>query len=150
LDRGTSSIAVIISALALFILLRGYIKWRIPLVYLSVMTILSASCWLIMGEGRYFPIELRVAFDVFTGSVFFLAFYMATDPPTTPLTHLGQGLFGVGLGLLTFAFQLGLNFYGGSILALVIMNLLVPSLDRVGTRKVKKPTPERIRLADRT
>jgi len=146
----TSSIAVLISALALIVLLRGYIKWRIPLVYLSVMTVLSASYWLIMSEGKYFPLELRVAFHVFTGSVFFLAFFMATDPPTTPLTHLGQGLFAVGLGVLTFVFQLGLNFFGGSILALVIMNLMVPLMDRVGIRKLKKPTPERIKLADRT
>ncbi len=146
----TSSIAVLVSALVLIILFRRYVKWRIPLMYLSLMTVFSASYWLVMGEGKYFPIELRVAFHVFTGSVLFLAFYMATDPPTTPLTHFGQYLFAIGLGILTFVFQLGINFFGGSILALAIMNLLVPSLDRGGTRKVKKPTPDRIKLADRT
>jgi len=63
---------------------------------------------------------------------------MATDPPTTPITHLGQGVFAIGLGILTFAFQLGLNFFGGSILALVIMNLTTPLLNRLGIRKPKK------------
>ncbi len=131
-------IAVLIAALAMMILCRGYIKWRIPVTYLSTMAVLSTSYWLIMGEGKYVPLELQVAFYVFTGSVFFLAFFMATDPPTTPITHLGQVIFAVGLGILTFAFQLGLNFFGGSILALVIMNLTTPMLNRVGIRKPKK------------
>ena len=134
----TSSIAVLISALALIILLRGYIKWRIPLAYLSTMAVLSASYWIVAGEGKYIPLELRVAFHVFAGSVFFLAFFMATDPPTTPITHLGQGIFAIGLGILTFAFQLFGNFFGGSILALVIMNLATPLLNCWGIRKPKK------------
>ncbi len=135
---GTSSIAVLIAALIMTILCYGYIKWRIPVTYLSTMAVLSTSYWLITGEGKLVPFDLQVAFYVFTGSVFFLAFFMATDPPTTPITHLGQVIFAVGLGILTFAFQLGLNFFGGSVLALVMMNLTTPLLNHVGIRKPKK------------
>ena len=64
-----------------------------------------------------------------------MAFFMATDPATTPLTYQGQGIFGVGLGALTIIIQTYMNFLGGSILALVIMNLTTPILDRMGLPK---------------
>jgi Na+-translocating ferredoxin:NAD+ oxidoreductase RnfD subunit len=33
---------------------------------------------------------LRVGFELFIGSSIFLAFFMATDPATTPQTYAGQ------------------------------------------------------------
>jgi Pyruvate/2-oxoacid:ferredoxin oxidoreductase delta subunit len=129
---GASSIAVIAVGVALILLSRGYIKWRIPLSYLMTLAIISAGYGLINGED----VVLRVFFHLFVGSVIFLAFFMATDPATTPLTSIGQMIFAVGLGVLTFVFQMYLLFLGGSILALVIMNLVTPLLDKVGL-----PTP---------
>jgi Na+-translocating ferredoxin:NAD+ oxidoreductase RnfD subunit/Pyruvate/2-oxoacid:ferredoxin oxidoreductase delta subunit len=129
---GASSIAVIAVGVALILLTRGYIKWRIPLSYLATLAIISAGYGLINGED----VVLRVFFHLFVGSVIFLAFFMATDPATTPLTGMGQIIFSVGLGVFTFVFQMYLLFLGGSILALVIMNLATPLLDKVGL-----PTP---------
>ena len=60
---------------------------------------------------------------------------MATDPATTPFTGTGQIIFGVGLAVLTVLIQTYMNFFGGSLLALFIMNLTVPLLDRVGIHK---------------
>jgi ferredoxin len=82
---------------------------------------------------------LRLGFELFIGSSIFLAFFMATDPATTPLTHMGQIIFGVGLGVLTVLIQSYMSFLGGSILALVIMNLTSPLLDKIGKQK---PTTE--------
>jgi Pyruvate/2-oxoacid:ferredoxin oxidoreductase delta subunit len=86
---------------------------------------------------------LRLGFELFIGSSIFLAFFMATDPPTTPLTYAGQAIFGVGVGVLTVLIQTYMNFLGGSILALVIMNLTSPLLDNVGLRtpSLEKKTP---------
>jgi Na+-translocating ferredoxin:NAD+ oxidoreductase RnfC subunit len=67
-----------------------------------------------------------------------MAFFMATDPATTPLTRSGQIIFGVGLGVLTVLIQTYTGFLGGSILALVIMNLTCPILDRIGVPKVRE------------
>jgi electron transport complex protein RnfD len=128
---GASSIAVIAVGIALFVLCRGYIKWRITATYLATVALFAFALSYIYGGD---PI-LRVGFHLFIGSSIFLAFFMATDPATTPLTGLGQGIFGVGLGILTVLIQTFMNFFGGSILALVIMNLTVPLLDRVGIHK---------------
>ena len=77
--------------------------------------------------------------ELFIGSSIFLAFFMATDPATTPLTYTGQIIFGVGLAILTVLMITYMQFFGASFVALVIMNLTVPALDKVGRLK---PTTE--------
>ncbi|MEM2098272.1 MAG: RnfABCDGE type electron transport complex subunit D [Candidatus Bathyarchaeia archaeon] len=136
---GISSIAVIAVGLALFAVCRRYIKWRITAAYLATVAIVAFALGFVYADGD--PI-LRVAFHLFVGSSIFLAFFMATDPATTPLTYTGQIIFGAGLGLLTVLIQTYMNFFGGSILALVIMNLTTPLLDKVGRLKPTTETKE--------
>lgn len=135
---GASSIAVIAVGIALILVSRGYIKWKIPLTYLATIAIICAGYDFINGED----VILRAAYHLFVGSVIFLAFFMATDPATTPLTSTGQIIFAVGLGILTMVFQLYFLFLGGSILALIIMDLTTPILDRIG---IPKPSGTRIK-----
>ena len=71
---------------------------------------------------------LRLGFELFIGSSIFLAFFMVTDPATTPITYVGQIIFGAGVGVLTVITQTYTNFLGGSILALVIYELCLPLL----------------------
>jgi electron transport complex protein RnfD len=128
---GASSLAVIIVGLGLFIIARKYIKWRITLSYLVTVTVMALLMTAIYGGDA----QVRILFELFIGSSIFLAFFMATDPATTPLTGIGQLIFGIGLGVLTVLIQTYMNFFGGSLLALIIMNLTVPLLDRVGIHK---------------
>lgn len=128
---GASSLAVIVLGLCLFIITRKYIKWRITAAYLATTVIMSLIMTGVYGGDA----ALRLMFHLFLGSSIFLAFFMATDPATTPLTHCGQCIFGAGLGVLTVLVQTYMNFLGGSILALVIMNLTSPILDKVGLKK---------------
>jgi electron transport complex protein RnfD len=130
---GVSSIAVIAVGIVLFALLRGYIKWRITVAYFVTTILFSFLAGFIYGGDSI----IRLMFHLFTGSSIFLAFFMATDPATTPLTRLGQIIFGVGLALLTMIIQMYTGFLGGSVLALVIMNLTCPILDKVGIPKVR-------------
>jgi electron transport complex protein RnfD len=148
---GASSVAVIVVGIALVLFSRAYIKWKIPLTYLATIAVISAGYGFINGED----VVLRVAFHIFVGSVIFLAFFMATDPATTPLTDLGQIIFAIGLGILTLIFQLYIQFLGGSILALVIMNLTTPLLDNIGLPKPiekrkdrKLPKAKRFKIAE--
>jgi len=128
---GASSIAVIVVGIVLFALLRRYIKWRITAAYFASVAVTAVILNFVFPGG---DLLLRLGFSLFVGSSIFLAFFMATDPASTPLTYLGQIIFGVGLGVLTVLLQTG-GFFGGSILALVIMNLTSPVLDRVGKLK---------------
>jgi electron transport complex protein RnfD len=136
---GASSIAVIVVGIALFALCRRYIKWRITATYLVTVALFAFALSYVYGGD---PL-LRVGFHLFIGSSIFLAFFMATDPATTPLTYLGQVIFGVGLGVMTVLIQVYMGFFGGSILALVIMNFASPLLDNVGKLR---PRTEKIKL----
>jgi electron transport complex protein RnfD len=133
---GACSLAVIIAGIVLFVLARKYIKWRITAAYFVTVAIMAVIMNFAYPGG---DLMLRLAFELFIGSSIFLAFFMATDPASTPLTYTGQLIFGVGLGVLTVLIQSYMSFFGGSILALVIMNLTTPLLDRLGRGK---PTTE--------
>jgi coenzyme F420-reducing hydrogenase beta subunit/Na+-translocating ferredoxin:NAD+ oxidoreductase RnfD subunit len=128
---GFSSILVIAIGIVLFAVCRRYIKWRITAAYLATTAVFSVVMGFIYGGD----IILRALFHLFMGSSIFMAFFMATDPATTPLTRKGQTIFGIGLAILTIIIQTYTGFFGGSILALVIMNLTTPLLDRVGIPK---------------
>lgn len=135
---GASSSAVIIVGVGLFVVCRKYIKWRITIAYLGSVTLMSLLMTAIYGGDVF----LRLGFELFIGSSIFLAFFMITDPATTPLTYAGQAIFGVGVGVLAVVIQTYMNFLGGSILALTIMNLTSPLLDNVGLRKPTQETKE--------
>jgi electron transport complex protein RnfD len=140
---GASSIAVIAVGIALFALCRRFIKWRITATYLVTVAIIAFVLSIIYGGD---PL-LRVSFHLFIGSSIFFAFFMAIDPTTTPLTYLGQIIFGAALGVVTVAIQVYMGFFGGSILALVALNFTSPLLDSVGklrpkTEKSKVKLPE--------
>lgn len=129
---GASSLAVIIVGIGLFVVARKYIKWRVTLAYFLSIAVMSVIMSTVYADQ---DLLLRLLFEVFIGSSIFLGFFMATDPATTPFTGSGQIIFGVGLGVLTVVIQTYMNFFGGSLLALIIMNLTVPLLDRVGIHK---------------
>lgn len=57
---------------------------------------------------------------------------MATDPVTSPVTNVGQILYGLFLGILTVLFRFK-NVEGVSI-SILIMNMLVFILDRIGAK----------------
>ncbi len=136
---GASSLAVIIVGIALFVLARRYIKWRITVTYFVSVAIMSVLMSVVYADADF---TTRLLFEIFIGSSIFLGFFMATDPATTPITYAGQGVFGVGLGVLTVLIQTFMNFFGGSLLALLIMNLTAPKLDRLGQQKPTTDTKE--------
>lgn len=129
---GASSIAVIIVGIALFAIGRKYFKWRITASYFIGAAVMSILMSTVYGDA---DLLVRLMFTLFIGSSIFLGFFMATDPATTPYTGTGQIIFGIGLAVLTVLIQTYMNFFGGSLLALLIMNLTVPLLDRVGIHK---------------
>ena len=130
---GASSIAVIIAGVALFAIGRKYFKWKITASYLIAIAALSLIFSVALGDS---DLTTRLLFELFIGSSIFMAFFMATDPATTPFSGFGQIIFGVGLAVLTIVIQTFMGFFGGSLLALLIMNLTVPLIDKI---RINKP-----------
>ncbi len=119
----TSVIAILIGAAYLFI--RKIISWKIPVTYIVTFAIFA----LIFG-GRGFDIEYLAA-QLCGGGLMLGAFFMATDYVTSPITPVGQIVFGVLLGLFTGIFRIfGGNAEGVSY-AIIFCNLLVPLIEKV-------------------
>ena len=119
----TSVIALLIGAA--YMLAKKVINWKIPFTYIATVAVFA----LIFG-GHGFDLTY-VAAQICGGGLIFGAFFMATDYVTSPITPLGQILFGILLGVLTGLFRI----FGGSAegvsYAIIISNLLVPLIERV-------------------
>lgn len=81
-------------------------------------------------------------FHVFSGSVLMGAFFMATDPVTSPKSDGGRWIFGVGVGLLVMAMRLWGWLPEGTTFAILGMNYMVPFINtemtRIKAEKAKK------------
>ncbi|MGN0293458.1 MAG: RnfABCDGE type electron transport complex subunit D, partial [Lachnospiraceae bacterium] len=119
----TSAIALLIGAA--YMLYKKVISWRIPVTYIATVAVFA----LIFGSEGMFNFEYMLA-HVLGGGLIFGAFFMATDYVTSPITPLGQIVFGVCLGLLTGIFRI----FGGSAegvsYAIIFCNMLVPLIEK--------------------
>lgn len=109
---------------ALFLLLRGYISWHIPITYILTVGLFTY----ILGSKGLFTGDWL--FHILSGGLILGAFFMATDYVTSPLTQKGQIIFGIGCGLLTAIIRLWGGYPEGVSYAILIMNAFVPLIDR--------------------
>ena len=63
------------------------------------------------------------------------AIFMATDYVTSPVTKLGQVIFGIGCGVLTIAIRYFGAYNEGVSYAILVMNACVVLLDKLGRPK---------------
>ncbi|RKX37065.1 MAG: electron transporter RnfD, partial [Thermotogae bacterium] len=61
---------------------------------------------------------------------------MATDMVTSPMTLKGQTIFGIGCGVITMIIRLFAGYPEGVSLSILIMNGLVPLIDRATKPRV--------------
>lgn len=119
----TSALLIIIPAI--WLTWRGLINWRIPTSYLGSVVILGGIFWLI-DPGKY-PDPL---FHLLAGGLMLGAWFMATDLVTSPLTKKGMWIFGLGAGLLVVIIRLFSGLPEGVMYSILIMNSLVPLLNK--------------------
>lgn len=63
------------------------------------------------------------------------AFFMATDYTTSPMTVKGQIIFAIGCGLLTVIIRAFSAYPEGVSFAILIMNALVPLIDKFAVQR---------------
>ena len=74
-------------------------------------------------------------FTLFSGAFLFASFFMVTDYVTSPLTHIGRYIFGAGVATIILLIRKWGGYPEGVTYAILIMNALVPFLDRLLTRR---------------
>ena len=116
----TSALALLIGGG--YLLYKKHISWHIPASILGTVFILT----LVAGQNPLY--------HLLTGGLLLGAFFMATDWVTSPITSKGEVIFGVAIGLLIFLFRVILPPTEGVAFAILIMNPLVPLIDKVTRR----------------
>ena len=112
----TSALAILIGGIYLSI--RKVIDWRIPLTYIGVVFITTFFIGLKVDGGIWYP-----TYMILSGGLFFGAFFMATEPVTSPKTALARVIFAAFLGVLTVLFRIIGNMPEGVATAIVTMNI---------------------------
>ena len=130
----TSALALLIGFV--YLLWRKVLNPRIPLAYIGTVAVLSFI--FPMGHGNL----QWMAYQLFTGGLMLGAIFMATDYVTSPVTKLGQIIYGIGCGVLTIVIRYFGGYNEGVSYAILIMNCCVVLLDRIG-RPTKFGAPKK-------
>ena len=120
----TSAIALLIGFA--YLLYRKVITARIPVAYMATVAVLAFLFPL--GNDRF----MWTAAHLLSGGLLLGAIFMATDYVTSPLTKLGQVIYGIGCGVLTIMIRYFGGYNEGVSYAILIMNTCVVLLDRIG------------------
>ena len=119
-----------------YLLWRRVLTIRIPAAYIGTVAVLTFL--FPMGHGNL----QWMAYQLCTGGLMLGALFMATDYVTSPVTRLGQVVYGIGCGVLTVLIRYFGGYNEGVSYAILIMNCCVVLLDRIG-RPVKFGAPRK-------
>ena len=118
--------ALLLLAGGVYLVVRKVISARIPLCFIGTVAVLSFL--FPRGNDRL----VWTAWQLCSGGLMLGAIFMATDYVTSPVTAWGQVIFGVGCGALTVLIRYFGGFPEGVSYAILIMNVTVGLLDKVG------------------
>ena len=107
-----------------FMLWRKIITWHIPVSILGTVAVFTAILWGVDSNQFANPL-----FHLLTGGMMLGACYMATDYVTSPMTHKGQIIYGICIGLLTVVIRLWGAYPEGMSFAILIMNAFTPLIN---------------------
>ncbi|MBR3570147.1 MAG: RnfABCDGE type electron transport complex subunit D [Oscillibacter sp.] len=119
---GCSTFALLLGGLYLWVI--DAISWRIP-----VSVLLSFSVFVALFSGGMSLPELCA--HLTGGGIVMAAFFMATDPVTSPVTAPGQLLYGWLIGLLSAFFRVFGSSADSVSYAVILANVATPLIDEL-------------------
>jgi len=107
-----------------YLLWRKIISWHIPVAIFVTVFVFSGLM------NLYDPSAFAAPwYHLFTGGLMLGAIFMATDYVTSPMTHKGMLIYGVGIGFLTVLIRLFGAYPEGMSFAILIMNVFTPLIN---------------------
>ena len=119
----TSALACLIGGL--FLCIRRTASWEIPAGVILAVAVFGGIANLINPDAAW-----TVLHHLLGGSLLFGAFFIATDPVSSPLTPKGKFIFGFGVGALIMLLRLFSGYPEGVMFAVLLMNGLTPLINR--------------------
>lgn len=126
--RGLEWVNLAFLAGGLLLLRQKVIGWQGPLGMLGALFVASLLCWNGSGSDSNGSPLVHLS----SGGTLLAAFFIVTEPVTGASTPRGRLLFGIGVGLLTYAIRTWGSYPDGIAFAVLLMNLCVTRLDHLG------------------
>jgi len=104
-----------------YLLATRIISWHVPVAYLATLFITAGIFYL--ADPSHYAAPL---FHWFSGAAILGAFFILTDPVTSPTTYKGKLIYAAGAGLLTYLIRVFGSFPDGVAFATLLMNICVP------------------------
>lgn len=122
----TSAVLLILGGV--YLVYRGVITPRIPVVYIGTVAVLT----FILGG---FQFDYMI-YQLLAGGLMLGAIYMATDYSSSPVTPKGQIIFALGCGIFTSIIRLYGGYPEGVSYSILLMNVAAPLIDKYSKPKV--------------
>ncbi|MCF0238813.1 MAG: RnfABCDGE type electron transport complex subunit D [Sphaerochaetaceae bacterium] len=120
--------SLLLIAGGIYLLCRKIITWHIPVSFIGTWALLT---WVFggipNGNGAFHG---EVISNLLRGGLILGALFMATDMVTSPITYKGMVIFGAGCGFFTFLFRSFGSLPEATSVAILLMNIVVPTIDR--------------------
>jgi len=130
----TSAILILIAGA--YLAYKRYLDWRIPVSIFATTAAFSGLLHVIQPD---YPGPL---FMLFSGGLMLGAVFMATDMVTSPVTTKGAWIFGAGIGFLVVVIRVWGGLAEGVMYAILLMNALVPFINRATQPRVFGQRPK--------
>jgi len=132
----TSALACLLGGI--YLCWRRTASWEIPAGTILAVVLIGAIMG-VLGSNYW-----GILHEVLGGALLFGAFYIATDPVTSPLTPKGKWIFGIGVGALVMLIRKLSGYPEGVMFSVLIMNAVVPLINRwTIPEPVGGPVPEK-------
>ena len=115
----------------LYLIASRIISWHLPVAFLSSLFVTAGIFYLVDPAHHAPPL-----FHWFSGAAMLGAFFILTDPVTSPTTARGKLIFAGGAGALTYIIRVYGGFPDGVAFATLLMNICVPLIDTYTQPKV--------------
>ncbi len=122
--KGSELVALGFAAGGLYLLLARIITWHLPVAFLAALFV-TAELFHLSNPAQY----AAPLFHWFSGAAMLGAFFILTDPITSPTTAKGKLIFAACAGVLTYLIRVFGGFPDGVAFATLFMNICVPLID---------------------
>jgi electron transport complex protein RnfD len=122
--QGSEMVALGFLVGGIYLLASRIISWHLPVAFLATLFI-TAGLFHLYDPAHY----ATPLFHWFSGAAMLGAFFILTDPVTSPTTTRGKLVFAAGAGFLTYIIRVFGGYPDGVAFATLLMNICVPLID---------------------
>lgn len=122
---GATNILIVV-ACGIFLIVKKAANWRSPVFFLVPYAVLCVLFPRIGGSAFD-----ALCYELFSGTIVFGAFFMITEPVTSPKRDFGKIMAGVSSAIVVFLFRYFGKFEMGFASALIVMNVFSPIFDGI-------------------